>query len=482
MVIDRSLNSGEKVYNDLKVIQEKQKVDFLADLPVSIEVRIDRLSRAVALLSDNASRINEAIQADWARPEIMTLLADVSDPIARLKYAIRYVRKWSKSRKYSPNFPFGLLGAKAHVSYRPVGVVGIISPWNAPIMLSFGPLAACFAAGNRAMMKLSEFNPTLSELLKSLVSQYFEEQELAIITGGPDVAAAFTGIPFDHLVFTGNPQIAKQVMRSAADNLTPITLELGGKSPVVIGPDANIELAATRIMSGKLLNAGQICVSPDYLFIEEDKLEQFVSVAKQVMNDQYPAMNENPDYCEIINQNHFERLNGYLEDACNKHVEVITINPGQMSDSDSRYKLSVSLLINPPDNSLVMQEEIFGPLLPIITYTKVEEIINHIRLKPSPLALYYFGSDTVFRRNVLDRTLVGDVTINDVLFHSSQVALPFGGVGASGNGSCYGIEGFYRMSHATSIYQQSPIEAVFKMLRPPYGDKALNAVKMMTRK
>ena len=482
--LERSVDTevpGEDINLEMGRILRRQKAEFQKNRLVDNSVRIDRLKRAIALLVDNADSIDKALQADWKRPIFMNMLAEVGGSIARLKYAIKNIDKWTKPEKVSPDFPFGLLGARAYVESRPVGTVGIVSPWNAPSMLSFGPLAAAFAAGNSAMIKPSEFVPTFAELLQTLVAKYFKEHELAVITGDADTGIAFTSLPFDHLVFTGSSHIARHVLRSASENLTPVTLELGGKSPVVIDSATDIELAALRIMSGKGLNAGQICVSPDYVFVPEEKLESFLKAATRVVSEQFPTIANNDDYGSIINRRHFDRLKSYLEDAKAKGARVIPVQD-LTEEMETVLKLPMHLVVNPPEDTTIMQEEIFGPILTVLTYNNDDQVVEYINSKPHPLALYFFGEDSLFRKNVLANTMAGDVTINDVLFHSSQCGLPFGGVGNSGDGSCYGVEGFHRLSYKRSIYKQTKLDAVLNMMRPPYTQKTLKSAMSMVKK
>jgi len=474
-------SSEDRMETEMARILRVQKSEFQKNRVVDNSVRVSRLTRAIALLVENADAIDEALQEDWKRPKFMNMLAEVGGAIARLKYAIKNIDKWTRPEKVSPDFPFGFLGAKAYVENRPVGTVGIVSPWNAPSMLSFGPLAAAFAAGNSAMIKPSEFVPTFAELMKTLVAQYFEEHELAVITGDADTGIAFTGLPFDHLVFTGGSNIAKHVLRAAAENLTPVTLELGGKSPVVIGPTANIELAALRIMSGKGLNAGQICVSPDYVFVPESKLEGFLSTATRVASEQFPTITENEDYGSIINRRHFDRVKSYIEDATERNARVIPV-VALSQEMESVLKLPMHFVVNPPQDAKIMQEEIFGPILTVLTYTDEDQVIEHINSNPHPLALYFFGEESSFRNNLLASTMAGDVTLNDVLFHSTQCGLPFGGVGNSGDGSCYGVEGFLRFSYKRSVYKQTKLDVVLNMMRPPYTAKTLKSAMSMVKK
>ena len=353
-------------------------------------------------------------------------------------------------------------------------MIGCISPWNFPVQLTFGPLAGVFAAGNRTMIKPSEFTPMTSELMKEIFASSFDVEEVAVFTGGPEVGSAFSGLPFDHLLFTGATSIAKHVMRAASENLVPVTLELGGKSPVVIGKSADMELAAANVMTGKTMNAGQICLAPDYVFVPEDRADDFIAAAKASVEKMYPSIKDNPDYTSVVNDRHFERLTGYIEDARNKGAEVIEINPANEDFSQQEHhRIPPTLIIDPTEDMKVMQEEIFGPVLPIKKYRDISEPLAYINDHARPLGLYYFGNDRAEERKVLTETTSGGVTVNDVVMHVAQEDLPFGGVGSSGMGSYHGFDGFKTFSHAKAILTQSrTVSKLAAMIRPPYKKKS----------
>jgi len=375
-----------------------------------------------------------------------------------------------KPEKRKVMFPLGVLGGRGRVEYQPLGVVGCISPWNFPVNLTFAPLAGVFAAGNRTMIKPSEFTAQTSELMKELFAAEFDEEEVAVCTGGPDVGGGFSRLPFDHLLFTGATSVAKHVMRAAAENLVPVTLELGGKSPVVIGRSADMELAAANIMAGKTMNAGQICLAPDYVFLPEESRGEFVEAAKNSVAKMYPDLKDNADYTSVVNERHYERLNGYLNDAREKGADLVEINPANEDFSQQEHRrIPPTIVLDPTDDMQVMQEEIFGPILPVKQYNELSESIDYINDHDRPLGLYYFGADKEEEEHVLTHTTSGGVTTNDVMMHIMQEDLPFGGVGPSGMGSYHGYDGFKTFSHAKSIYSQS--KAVSKLaaaMRPPY--------------
>ncbi|MEL6258288.1 MAG: coniferyl aldehyde dehydrogenase, partial [Pseudomonadota bacterium] len=431
-----------------------------------------RLNRAIGVVVDFEDELKDALCEDYGhRSKDASSLTDIASSISILKHSRDNLKAWMRSDKRKPEFPLGFLGARAEVRLQPKGVVGIVSPWNFPVVLTFGPLANVLAAGNRAMIKPSEFTERTSEVMKRMVSQAFSEDECLVVTGGPDVGAAFTALPFDHLVFTGGGSIAKHVMRAAAENLTPLTLELGGKSPVILGRSADFKKAATRIMAGKTLNAGQICLAPDYAFTPREKTDEFVDHAKSAVAAMYPTLKDNDDYTSVVNERHYDRLMGYLEDARDKGAEVIEINPGgEHFDQQPHHKIPPTLVLEPTDDMTIMQDEIFGPILPIKSYTETAEAVAYVNANPRPLGLYYFGEDLAERDMVLDETTSGGVTVNDVIYHVANEDLPFGGVGPSGMGAYHGKDGFLEFSHKKAVYTQTGSE-LLSIARPPYGPR-----------
>ena len=467
-------------FDNLNEILEKQKKAHLTEGPLSVETRKEWIDRCITLLIKYQNEIAEAISEDFGhRSTESSLLADVAGSIGSLKSAKENIKKWVKpeKRKVTPSI-LGLLGAKLRLEYQPLGTVGVISPWNFPVTLTFGPLGSIFAAGNRAMIKPSEFTPKTSELMKKMFEEAFSEEEVAVFTGGPDLGEAFSSLPFDHLLFTGATSIAKHVMRAASENLVPVTLELGGKSPVIISKKSNFEVSVNRVMAGKTMNAGQICLAPDYVFIPKDKKEEFISQSKKVVTEMYPSLKDNPDYTSVINQRHYDRLQGYVEEAKEKGFEVIEINPSNEDFSQqAHHKIPPTLIVDPDDSLSVMKEEIFGPILSVKTYDSIKDTVDYINSKDRPLGLYYFGDDKEEMQNVLENTTSGGVTINYVVFHVGQDNAPFGGVGPSGTGSYHGVEGFKNFSHTKTIYTQSKFDGLFGLFRPPFGSKAKSAIK-----
>ncbi len=356
--------------------------------------------------------------------------------------------------------------ASARVLYQPLGVVGIIVPWNYPLYLAIGPLIGALAAGNRVMLKMSESTPATGQLLKDLLAQVFTEDQVAVVLGEADVGIAFSRLPFDHLLFTGSTSIGRQVMRAAADNLTPVTLELGGKSPAIVSAGVPLEDAAERIAFGKTLNAGQTCVAPDYVLVPKDRLEGFVEAYRQVIQRFYPQLSDNPDYTSIINPRQYARLQDYLDDAQTRGARLLPL-----FEQGQARRMPHHLLLNVTDEMRVMQDEIFGPLLPVVPYDDLQQALAYVNARPRPLALYYFGYDKAEQQAVLENTHSGGVCLNDTLLHVAQDDLPFGGVGPSGMGHYHGHEGFLTFSKAKGVFVKQRFNAA-RMIYPPYG-KAL---------
>ena len=463
-----------------------QRNAFLAEGEVSAETRVDRIDRAINVLVKHAERISEALNADFVcRPRQVNMMTDISGSIGSLKHCRKHLRSWMKPERRPSMFPLGLLGGRSHIRYQPKGVVGIIAPWNFPVSMVFQPLAGILAAGNRAMIKPSEFTPETSALIAEIIAEAFAPEEVTTVTGGPEVGQAFTALPFDHMIFTGATSIARHVMTAAARNLVPLTLELGGKSPVVISRSADIEQAVQRVMLGKTLNAGQICLAPDYLLVPEEKLQSVIDIATASVAAMYPSLLANEQYTSVINGRHRTRLNHYLDNARELGHTVIPLNPASEDFSgEDCTKIPPTLIVSPSDESLCMQEEIFGPLLPIRTYKNFDDTIAYINSKPRPLAAYLFTNDATEESEFLARTTSGGACINDVIMHIMQEDLPFGGIGPSGMGSYHGLEGFKTFSHAKSVYKQPTRFHITKLagLLPPYGANTEKNIKAQIKR
>ncbi len=469
---------------ELERILELQRTTFTSKRPEPMHMRKDRIKRAIALVRDNGDSFAKAMSADFGNRAFMqSMITDIAATVAAGNDALKHMDEWAKPDKRKVKFPLGLMGAKAEVRYEPKGVVGILSPWNFPVNLAFAPLMQILAAGNRAMIKPSEFTERTSLLMSELVAEYFTPDEVAVFTGGPEVAAAFSSLPFDHLVFTGSTATGRKVMEAAAANLVPVTLELGGKSPVIMGRSADLEKAGERIALGKMMNAGQICLAPDYMYVPEDKEEEAINGVTQGVASMYPTLLHNDDYASVVTDEHFDRLQNMVSDARDKGADIIEVNPGNedFSTTNSR-KMPLTILRNVTDDMQAMQEEIFGPVLPVKTYKNLETAIDYVNANDRPLALYYFGQDKGEQEQVLSKTISGGVTTNDVIFHVSMDDLPFGGVGPSGMGSYHAVEGFREFSHARAVYHQTKVDvAKLGGFKPPYGDAAKKAIKAMMK-
>jgi len=462
--LDSTIATPEK----LRSLLDRQRAAFAEEGVATYEVRIDRTDRLIALMVENKDEIANALNEDFGhRSYVASLLADVWFVIDSYKYNKLHLRDWMQPETHEAMFP----DAQARVEYQAKGVVGVVSPWNFPWNLAFDPIGYAIAAGNRVMLKPSELTPSTSALMAELTNQYFDETELAAVQGGPEVGAAFTALPFDHLIFTGSAKVGSAIMRAASASLTPVTLELGGKSPALIGRSADLGDAVRRILTAKTFNAGQVCLTPDYVLLPKELEEQFVSAAKTAVASMYPELKNNPDYTSIINETHFSRLKNWLADAESKGAEVIELNPASEDLSDiAARRFAPTLLLKVTDDMTILQEEIFGPLLPVVAYETLDEAIAFINARSRPLALYYFSNDTAEERQVLNRTLSGGVTVNDCMTHAFDHSLPFGGIGASGMGAYHGKQGFLTFSHARAIYRQSKTPQAELLFRPPFGE------------
>ncbi len=484
--MNSTFDQDRQTIEKMQQLLTAQQTAFINEGFVSAQTRIDRIDRTIALILENTEALEKAINADFgSRSYHQTAMSDFFGTVAGLQHARKHVVSWMKPKRHSVMFPLNILGAKARVEYQPKGTVGNITTWNFPVHVALAPLAGIFAAGNRAMLKLTEVTPTTSELLKELIGKYFSPEECVGITGGPAVGQAFAELPLDHIIFTGSTSIAQYILQGAAKNLTPVTLELGGKSPVIIGSSADIKEAAARIMAGKALNSGQVCLSPDYIFVPQEYKKAFLEHCIQQFSTFFPTMRDNPDYTSVINQRHYERLQGLLSDAKDKCSSIIEINPANedFSKQETTHKIPLTLLVDPADDAQVMQEELFGPLVCIKTYNNIDDCIQFINQRPRPLAIYYFGQDAQEERKVLDKTISGGAVINDVMAHVICEDLPFGGVGDSGMGNYHGFYGFATFSHPKAVFKQSKINLMrLGGMLPPYGKKTEKRINMMLKK
>jgi coniferyl-aldehyde dehydrogenase len=456
---------------ELQPVLKAMKQHFLQSGPADASLRQDRLRRAAQLLREHRHALTQAMNADFGNRSIYQAMAsDIAITANTLQFAAEHVAEWMKPEIVPAPAP----GMQTRIERQPLGVVGIISPWNFPLNLAFGPLAGVLAAGNTALIKPSELTPRTSELLAELIARYFDPMEVGVVLGDASTGVAFSQLAFDHLVFTGSTAVGRHVMRAAAENLVPVTLELGGKSPVVVHPHADVAKVVTRTLTVKTFNAGQICLSPDYMLAPESMHSEMVSAAKIFMRDAFPQIQNNPDYTAIISTRHYDRLLGLLEDARQKGARIISLAPDGEADFDEiSRKIAPHLVFDVTDEMLIMQEEIFGPLLPVKSCSSDEAAFTYINAHPRPLAVYYFGDDAQGQAAVVTKTTSGALVINDVMSHVAIETLPFGGVGASGMGAYHGIHGFMRFTHNKPVVVQSPDGASNLRLRAPYADKLI---------
>ncbi len=461
-----SVQNETDIIAAMKATLEKQKQAYAKEPYPSAEQRIARLEKVHNLIIDNIDALCEAANADFGNRSIdETKLAELMTTLEGVKYYKRRLRKWMKPVKRKVGL--AQWPGSAAVAYQPKGVVGVIVPWNYPIFLATGPMMSALAAGNRVMIKMSEFTPKVTEVFARIISDVFSEDEVAVFGGEVEAAQAFSSLPFDHLLFTGSSAVGKHIMRAAADNLTPVTLELGGKSPCIIGQDFPMQDAVERISFGKCLNAGQTCVAPDYILCPEDRLDDFIETFKKQVSKMYPTLRVNPDLTSIVNDRQYARLKGYVEEAREKGARIIEINPQNEDLGDSR-KMPFTLVLGATEDMKIKQDEIFGPLLQVETYKTLDDAIRYVNDRPRPLALYYFDWNKENTQRVLNETHSGGVTLNDTVFHVSVEDIPFGGIGNSGMGHYHGYEGFLTFSHAKGIYYKGRFNAS-KNVMPPYG-------------
>lgn len=436
---------------------------------LSYAQRMDALTRLLDATRRWEGRVADAIDADFgSRSRHETALAEIFVVVAHIKYLQKHLKGWMKPSRRHVDMLFR--PGTNTVFYQPLGVIGVIAPWNYPFQLAMVPLASALAAGNRVLIKPSEIAPRIADVMTELVAEVFSPRVVGVVTGGPEVGIAFSRLPFDHLLFTGSTGVGRHIMRAAAENLTPVTLELGGKSPTIVHGDFPITKAAERTAVGKLLNAGQTCIAPDYVLCPRDQVDAFVDAFSEVVRRCYPTLADNPDYTAIVNETHYRRLAGYVAEAQAADVRVIEINPAGEALAPEARKLAPTLVVDPPDELRVMQDEIFGPVLPIVPYDHLDDAIRYVNERPRPLALYYFDRDRERVRRVLHETVSGGAAINETMLHIAQDDMPFGGVGPSGMGAYHGREGFETFSHRKSVFRQSRVNTI-GLLLPPYGGK-----------
>lgn len=450
-----------------------------AQVHVPLTTRLDRLERLHALIEDNAQALCDAVQADFGvRSSDLTEVADLFVLRAMHGQLRKHLRGWMKPKRVST--PIYLQPARAYIERQPLGVVGVIAPWNYPVQLALGPAMIALAAGNRVMLKPSELTPNTSALMAQLVHQRFSADEFCVLLGGADVAAAFSSLPFDHLFFTGSTAVGRHVAEAAARNLTPTTLELGGKSPCIVDRSADLQAVTDKIVHGKLLNAGQTCIAPDYVLLPRGQEQAFEHAWQASVARLFPSLAGNPDYASIVSDRHYARLQDLLAQVRAQGARVVEASAPDVVGAGHTRQMRPVLVFDPAPDSRLMQEEIFGPILPVVPCDSAQEAVAYINARPRPLALYWFGQDTAVRDQVLSSTVSGGVTVNDTLMHIAHENLPFGGVGESGLGAYHGETGFLRFTHQKAVLVQSPW-AMGHLFYPPYGARFRQVIGLLKR-
>ena len=461
--------------SDLRPTLDRVRAAQAARVPDYAQRRADLIGLRDALKRRMPEMV-AALDADFGgRAHEESLLADGMTTVTDISHTLRHLRRWMRPQRRLVNAAF--LPARAEIRAVPLGVVGVMGAWNYPVNLCLVPLVAAIAAGNHVLLKPSEHTPRVAQFLRDLLAEVFPPERVAVVCGGPDVAAAFSALPFDHLFFTGSTALGRKVMQAAAPNLTPVTLELGGKSPALIAPDYPIEAAVERIVAGKCFNAGQTCIAPDYVLLPRAALDEFVAKSRASIARRYPSFERNDDVTAIVNERQFQRLNDIVADARARGTTVIECAP---PPQDGRRVLPLTLLIDPPSESRAMQEELFGPILPLKPYDDFETALAAVREQERPLAFYPFDRNGARLERTLKSVVAGGVCVNDTMIHFAQHGLPFGGVGPSGMGQYHGEAGFRALSKAMPVVRQARFNAV-GLFDPPYGKIANTLLRLLTR-
>jgi len=472
----RTIFRVQATREELVTILETQRLEWQQSIP-SYEERIQALQNLEQALLRRKEEFIRAIADDFGgRAAEETIALELFPVVNEIRHARRHLRRWMAPRRVP--MPWQFWPARSRVEYQPLGVAGILSAWNYPLFLTLGPLVGAMAAGNHVMLKPSELAPRSAALIGTLIAELYPPEYVTVVIGDSKVASEFSQLPFDHLLFTGSGRVGKLVMRAASENLTPVTLELGGKSPALVHPNYPLRRATRRILNGKLYNAGQTCVAPDYVLLPAGRKAEFVRLAQEEVAELYPRLIDNPDYTRVLNAQHYRRLAGLVEEARQSGAEVVEINPAKETCDEQSRVFPPTLLFGAGEATTVMREEVFGPVLPVVLYDRLDEAIEYINARPHPLALYYFDENGARIRDVLDRTISGGVTVNDCIYHLGQPNLPFGGVGPSGMGHYHGFDGFETFSKKKGIFLQSRWTPL-KYLQPPYGERTRRILRFI---
>jgi len=461
----------------LRALLDAQRAAFSRDMHPPLAARLNRLDRLAAMTEDIAPRLVDALMADFGhRSPHVSRLAEVMMVLSAIRHTRRKLRKWMRTRRVPTSLAY--LPGRCELRPQPLGVVGVVAPWNYPYQLAIGPAIGALAAGNRVMIKPSELTPRVGALLQQAVADYFAPDELNVVTGDADVGKTFVSLPFDHLLFTGSTAIGRHVALAAAANLTPVTLELGGKSPAILSADCDLPRAAASLVLGKMFNAGQTCIAPDYAVVPRAMLDDFVAAMRGCAARMYPDPGSNPDTTGIVSERHLARLHELVDDARRLGARIVPL--GAEAPRDGTRRMAPLLLLDVRDDMRVMQEEIFGPLLPVLVYDHLDGVLDRVNAGDRPLALYWWGKDPAVRERILRGTISGGVTINDCMWHFGQEDLPFGGVGASGMGAYHGETGFSTFSQEKPVFLQSRWSGV-PLLYPPYGRTFERVARLLKR-
>ncbi|WP_194291058.1 coniferyl aldehyde dehydrogenase [Nocardia aurantia] len=466
---------------ELTAILERQRRAFLQDGPPSAALRRDRIDRLLAMVLDHTDEFVEAMSRDFGtRSRTGTLFAEISGMLSAFEHTRSHLGRWMRPAKPGPLARLAGISTEVHPS--PLGVVGIIGPWNFPLQLVVVPAASAFAAGNRVMLKMSEITTRTAELTRSLAATYFDPAELVVVTGGPEIGAAFARLPLDHLFFTGSTGVGRLVQQAAAENLVPVTLELGGKNPVVVARDADLDRAAARIAKARMVNGGQVCVCPDYVFVPEERIDGFVDALRSRLREMFPAIVADPDYTASVDTANYERVLALVEDARARGAVVETVSPeGETLPDPVARKIAPTLIREVTDDMRIAGEEVFGPVLLIRPYSDLDAVIAHINANPAPLVAYWFGPDRADFRRFAARTRSGGVARNEFAIHMFSQDAPFGGVGASGMGAYHGKTGFDTFSHMRTIAGTDLPFAITSIAAPPFGPRISKLVDRSLR-
>lgn len=464
--LDSAIDRGRA---PMAAILDRQRQAFAADGPPDVALRRNRIDRLLALVLDNADDFVDAMAADFGtRPRAGSLFTEILGMISVIEHTRASVPQWMRATKLMR--AGRMFGLKAEVLPSPLGVVGVIGPWNFPLNLVVLPAAAAFAAGNRVMIKMSEITPRTAALMAARAADYFDPDELSVVTGDARVSADFAGLPFDHLFFTGSPAVGALVQQAAAPNLVPVTLELGGKNPVVVSPGADIARAAARIAQGRMINGGQVCVCPDYVFVPADRADEFVDVARETLRRMFPSIVGNDDYCSSVNEANFDRVVGLIDDARAKGARVETVAPpGETLPDRHTRKIAPTILRDVDETMLIATEETFGPVLTVRPYGRLDDVVAYLNIRPAPLVAYWFGPDDGDFRSFVQNTRSGGVARNDFAAQMIPSAAPFGGVGRSGMGAYHGKAGFDAFSHYRTVVGSDLPFTITGRAAPPFS-------------